>query len=58
MAFRYADGTDKVTIFIGLFAAFIFGATLPGFCFFFGEMIDKMGETAGAGKSSFSAMNE
>lgn len=47
MAFRYADGTDKLFIFIGLFAAFLFGASLPGFCFVFGALIDDMGGSAG-----------
>jgi len=44
MAFRYASGGDKIYMYIGLFNAFLFGATLPGFCFAFGEMIDDMGE--------------
>jgi len=43
MAFRYADGSDKCYIYIGLFWAFLFGGSLPGFCFVFGAMLDDMG---------------
>lgn len=53
MAFRYASGGDKCYLYIGLFNAFIFGASLPGFCFVFGAMIDEMGEGV-----SLDAMND
>jgi len=42
MAFRYASGSDICYMTVGLINAFIFGASLPGFCFVFGEMIDDM----------------
>ena len=43
MAFRYAHGNDKCYIFVGLLNAFLMGASLPGFCFVWGAMIDEMG---------------
>jgi ABC-type multidrug transport system fused ATPase/permease subunit len=40
MVTRYADGVDMAWLFSGLFAAMAFGATMPAFCFYFGNMID------------------
>jgi len=53
MAFRYADGSDKCYISVGLFWAFLFGGALPGFCFVFGAMLDDMG-----GGKGLADMNE
>jgi hypothetical protein len=39
----YADFGDKVLMAVGTFACMIFGAAMPGFCFMFGDMIDKVG---------------
>lgn len=46
--FRFADSGDLVYFWLGAFASFCFGGALPGFCLFFGEMIDEMG-AAGQG---------
>lgn len=43
LLFRFANSCDKMYLFIGALAAGAFGAVLPGFCLFFGEMIDDMG---------------
>lgn len=47
--FRFADSSDLVYFYIGVFSSFCFGGALPGFCLFFGEMIDAMGESTAAG---------
>lgn len=39
--FRYADGKDKLYIFIGFIAAFANGLSLPFFSLIFGDMIGK-----------------
>lgn len=43
--FQFADGEDIIYFSIGAFASFAFGGALPGFCLFFGEMIDSMADT-------------
>lgn len=41
--FRFANSCDLVYFWLGVFGSFGFGAALPGFCLFFGDMIDDMG---------------
>ena len=40
MVTRYANGTDLLLLYAGLFGAFGFGACMPAFCYYFGTMID------------------
>ena len=44
MVTRYADGADMCYLYAGLFGAFAFGAAMPGFCYYFGTMIDGVGK--------------
>ena len=39
----YASCGDYTMLWTGFAMAFLFGASLPGFCLFFGGMIDDMG---------------
>ena len=41
MVLRYADGKDLALLASGLFGSLAFGVCLPGFCYFFGRMIDE-----------------
>lgn len=45
MLFRYANSCDKAYLMCGSFFSLCFGLVLPGFCLFFGNMIDDMGES-------------
>lgn len=47
--FKFADSEDLIYFSIGAFASFAFGGALPGFCLFFGEMIDSMADTTQGG---------
>ena len=47
--FRFADKGDLCYFYVGAFASFGFGAALPGFCFIFGELIDKLGASTQGG---------
>lgn len=40
---RFADGGDKALMYIGFFWATLFGASMPGFCVVFGELINDLG---------------
>lgn len=40
---KYADFGDKMLMVVGTFSCMVFGAAMPGFCFMFGDMIDKVG---------------
>ena len=40
---RFADGCDKILLWNGFFWSFLFGASLPGFCVIFGELVDDLG---------------
>ena len=40
---KYADFYDKMLMAVGTFSCMIFGAAMPGFCFMFGDMLDKVG---------------
>ena len=44
LLYRYSTPGDRIYMYCGVSAAFGFGASLPGFCLVFGEMIDSMGE--------------
>jgi ABC-type multidrug transport system fused ATPase/permease subunit len=46
MVLRYADFHDHLLLWSGLFGAATFGGCLPGFCLFFGNMIDGVGEVS------------
>jgi ATP-binding cassette subfamily B (MDR/TAP) protein 1 len=43
MMTRFADGCDKVLMFIGFFWSFLFGSAMPGFCLVFGGLVDDLG---------------
>ena len=46
----FATCCDYTMLWIGLSMAFLFGASLPGFCLFFGGMIDDMGSGSNESK--------
>lgn len=46
---RHMDGNDKMLFILGVSGSLLFGASLPGFCLFFGGMIDEMGGDSFAG---------
>lgn len=48
MVLRYADCSDHLLLWFGLFGSCTFGACLPGICLLFGNMIDGVGEDAAA----------
>ena len=54
MVLRYASGSDLVFLVSGLFGSLAFGVCLPGFCYFFGRMIDETAQTAANPGSSMS----
>ena len=43
MITRFSDGCDKILAYTGFFWSFLFGASMPGFCIIFGELVDDMG---------------
>lgn len=43
VSFRYASGSDKLIFFGALISSSLFGASMPGFCILFGDMIDGIG---------------
>ena len=43
---RQADGCDKCYMYTAFIASTVFGAGMPGFCFFFGGMIDGVANPA------------
>ena len=40
----FASCGDYTYLWLGYFCAMCFGASLPGFCLFFGEMIEGLGK--------------
>lgn len=40
---KYASGSDKLYLCLGVFAAIVFGACFPAFFFFFGQCVDEIG---------------
>jgi len=46
MVTRYASGSDLLLLWSGLFGAFVFGAAMPAFCYYFGTMIDGVGKVS------------
>jgi len=44
MVTRYASAGDLALLYAGLFGSFCFGAAMPGFCYYFGTMIDGVGK--------------
>lgn len=57
LLFKYADSTDLCYYYCGILASIGFGGALPGFCLFFGDMIDSMG-TSTTGKDGFSGLTD
>jgi hypothetical protein len=55
--FRFANGYDTVFFIMGAIASLLFGLVLPGFCLFFGKMIDDMGESTQGATADFSSLN-
>ena len=43
---RYANGSDKCMISVGILASMFFGLAAPGFSLMFGHMIDEVGAQA------------
>ena len=43
LMFKYTDKTDMCYFYSGIIASTLFGGALPGFCLFFGDMVDEMG---------------
>jgi hypothetical protein len=46
MVLRYADANDLMLLVSGVTGALAFGICLPGFCYFFGAMIDETANVA------------
>ena len=44
---KYVPCAEQLMAWIGVFSAILFSACLPGFCLFFGEMIDGVGGQGG-----------
>lgn len=40
MVTKYADCWDVCLLWLGIFSSILFGAAMPGFCYYFGTMID------------------
>jgi len=52
MLTRFSDGCDKAMMYMGFIWSFLFGASMPGFCIVFGELVDDMGTMdPGGGKN-------
>ena len=49
MVTRFADCTDLMLLYLGLFGALGFGACMPAFCYYFGTMIDGVASVEAAG---------
>mgnify|MGYP006893255257 CR=1 FL=1 len=43
LVFRFSSCGDKCTFITAVMASVCFGASMPGFCLLFGEMIDSVG---------------
>ena len=43
MLFRFADSCDMAYFWFGVLTSFFFGAAMPGFALFFGQLIDQIG---------------
>ena len=56
--YKYADSTDMVYYYCGALASFGFGAALPGFCLFFGDMIDSMGASTATDEGGFGMLKD
>lgn len=57
LLFRYADKMDLFYYYCGALASIGFGGALPGFCLFFGDMIDSMG-TSTSGAEGFDGLKD
>lgn len=55
MVLRFSNCTDHMLLWSGIVGAAIFGACLPGFCYYFGTMID---ETASASVGANNSLEE
>ena len=58
MVTRYADATDMLLLFAGLFGAFGFGACMPAFCYYFGTMIDGVASVSAASTGGMGDLEE
>jgi len=56
MCNRYMDCADRTKFYLGLFAALLFGGSMPAFCLLFGDMIDSVGSSDGSDGDSFSSL--
>jgi hypothetical protein len=52
MVTRYSNFTDYLLLWSGLIGAACFGAAMPGFCYYFGTMIDESAKTSVGDKST------
>lgn len=57
LLFKYADRTDLIYFNLGILCSIGFGGALPGFCLFFGDMIDSMGQSTST-KDGFSGLKD
>jgi hypothetical protein len=55
MVTRYSNCTDHLLLWSGIIGATLFGAAMPGFCYYFGTMID---ETAKSSVGSTNTLDE
>ena len=51
--FRFANGCDKCLAIIGTVCSIIYGAGMPGFSFFMGEMINGLGDATSGNMDNF-----
>ena len=58
LLYKYADSTDMVYFYCGVLASIGFGAALPGFCLFFGDMIDSIGKSTASGGGDFESLRD
>ena len=56
MCNRYMDCADRTKFYLGLFAALLFGGSMPAFCLLFGDMIDSVGSSDGSDSDSFKSL--
>lgn len=54
---KYADGRDKLNLYLGLVCAFLFGACFPAFIYLFGELVDELGVSTSTANYDFGRLN-
>ena len=55
---KYADGSDKMLLYAGLFCAFLFGASIPAFLYLFGLLVDELGVSTSVMNYDFGQLNQ